>query len=145
MPSREICHRQVGKWIIIQAVFPDAAFERLPSSVLQRARCPGRVGVAALQRILETPSLIQEFGLEKSREACVCTISQERSLVGFVQILPVAARLKVLLLIGRIVQACRNLRDAVVVVTVLERAGNTPGHCAETLVVEILHRNILCD
>lgn len=131
------------KCAIIQAVFPDAALKRLPAGVLQRARCPRSIDVAALQRILETPRLIQELWLEESCESRVCSISQERRLIGLVQIFPVAARFQVFLLIGCVVQARRNLRDAVVVVAILKRARDTSSHCAEALVIKILDGDIL--
>lgn len=95
-----------------------------------------------MQRILIAPCHVEEFRLEEANEACPGMVEECTSLICFEEIIPVATALLVLLLVSSLAQASSHSGYAKVVVAVLKSPGDRSGHRAETLVVEILDRNI---
>lgn len=105
----------------IQLVFPDTGLECLPSSILERANTSAVVDIRALERILKSPSLIQIFGLEESREPSVCPV-HEGLLIGLEQILPSLGPFLILLCVASFLHTPGHLRNSKVVVRVLKGA-----------------------
>lgn len=127
----------------VERVLPDGRLEGLARRVLQAAHAVGeRVDVAAAQRVLEAPGAVEVARLEEADEARVGAVQKGR-LVDLEEILPVAAALLVFRDVGiEVADSTGELRDGEVVVRVFERTRDTPGHGAESLVVEVLNGNV---
>lgn len=74
-----------------------------------------------MERILETPSLVQELWLEETNEACAGGgVNHVARLVCFEQVDPVLATFLILDDIDFIAQTICDLRDAEIVIAVLQ-------------------------
>lgn len=67
-----------------EAVFPDTALKGLVGRILKRADGASVIDIAAPQRVLEIPRLIQELRLEESDVASICAIGKGRCLVTLI-------------------------------------------------------------
>lgn len=129
----------------VKGVFPNGGFVGFGSGVLETAGFGGAVvDVGAVERVLVSPGLVQIFGLEEAREARVFGgVEEDGGLVGTEEVDPVAARGLILFDVALLTESGCNGGDAVVVVAVLQCAGNRAGGSAKSFVVKILHGNVV--